>query len=96
LPVSEIAAFTECVTVPFAPMVTFPATLSALFTVRTETFVAAPMVSDLHEAGELILGWCVPVKLASPMIAGTVDVGTPFVQFPAVPQLVLAVPFHEV
>ena len=37
-----------------------------------------------------------PVKLASPMIAATLAVGTPAVQFPDVFQALLDVPLHEV
>ena len=36
------------------------------------------------------------MKFASPMIASTEEVGTPFVQFELLPQFVLVVPFQEV
>lgn len=37
-----------------------------------------------------------PVKLASPIMASTVEVGTPFVQFDALDQTVLVVPVQLV
>jgi len=64
-------------------------------TVSDDTFVP-PTVSDLQVAVADIVGWLTPVKLASPIIASTVDVGTPAVQFDAVPQAVLVVPFQLV
>lgn len=41
-------------------------------------------------------GWYEPVKLASPIIASTVDVGTPLVQFELVDHAVDVIPFQEV
>ena len=77
-------------------MVTFPETVIPLEIVRVETFVPVPSVSERQTEVELLLGWFAPVKLASPMMASRLAVGTPAVQLAKVPQVVLDVPFHEV
>lgn len=74
----------------------FPETVKLVEIVRMEASVPAPSVSERHTAVELMLGWLVPVKLTSPMMASIPAVGTPAVQFAAVLQAVLLVPFHEV
>jgi hypothetical protein len=43
-----------------------------------------------------MVGWLGPVKLASPMMASTLDVGTPLDQLLAVFQAVLVTPFQLV
>lgn len=99
LPVSVIELFAVCVSVPFAPMVTSPDTVRFLLLVPSlsvQTFAAAPRVRDLQVEAEEIRGWNEPVKLASPIIASTVAVGTPLVQFAAVLHAVLDVPFQDV
>ena len=76
----------------------FPDTVNCLETVSVQVMAPVPSVSERQtpEAPLAVrLGWFVPVKLASPMMASTVAVGTPAVQFVAVPQVVLLVPFHD-
>ncbi len=70
-------------------------TVVFLFTVKVVATVP-PMVSDLQTDVEEIVGWLIPVKFASPIIASVVDDGTPAVQLLAVDQLVLVVPFQLV
>ena len=98
-PLRVILFFLVCEIVPFEPIVILPETVKLLFTdprVSVDTFVPAPIVSDLHEELAVTDGWFAPVKFASPIITSTVEVGTPDVQFEAVPQEVLVIPFHEV
>ena len=64
--------------------------------VKVTALPPAPRVKDLQAAVAEILGWNAPVKLASPMMASTLAVGTPVVQLAAVPHAVLVVPFQEV
>ena len=83
--------------VPLLPIVMFPQTFKFFVIERDEVIVPFPMVSVLQAALVPVkIGWNAPVKLASPMMASIVDVGTPAVQFEAVCQLVLVVPFHDV
>lgn len=73
----------------------FPAIVSALDTVSVVVTVP-PMVRLAQVAVAEIVGWLEPVKLPSPKMAFIVAVGTPFVQFAAVPQVLLDVPFQLV
>jgi hypothetical protein len=55
-----------------------------------------PIVSDLQLEETFTVGWKNPVKLASPITASTVAVGTPAVQLLTLFQDVLEVPFQLV
>ena len=77
-------------------MMTSPETVRVWSTLRVETLLPVPIVSDLHTELWLRSGWLGPVKLASPMMASTVAVGTPFVQLAALLQSLLTVPFQAV
>src|SRR5690242_17668437 len=72
-----------------------PETVVLLLTVRV-ALTAPPTVRDLQVAVDEMVGWLTPVKLASPIMASTVGVGTPAVQLAAVDQFVLVVPFQLV
>jgi hypothetical protein len=63
---------------------------------KTEGTLPVPIVSDLQVDLAFIDGWFGPVKLESPMMTSRLDVGIPAVQFPAVFQSTLIVPFQEV
>ena len=76
-------------------MIRFPDTVRFLLTDSSDA-TDPPSVKDLQTAVAPIVGWLPPVKLASPIIASTVEVGTPLLQLDAVAQLVLVVPFQLV
>ena len=84
-----------CEREPFVLMVRVPLTTRFLESVRI-VVTTPPIVNDLQFEVLEIVGWLIPVKLASPMIASAEDVGTPAVQLLAVDQLVLVVPFQLV
>ena len=97
LPLSVIVRFAELARmVPLLPIVTLPDTLMFLATVSVEAILPDPMVSDLQADVLVRVGWLLPVKLASPIIASMVAVGTPAVQLEAVLQFVLVAPVQEV
>ena len=75
--------------VPLAAMVRLLATVRVNFTFNVAA-ATPPMVSDWQVTALLParVGWLVPVKFASPMIASSVAVGTPAVQLVAANQLV--------
>ncbi len=77
-------------------MVILPATVSPFPTLNVDALEPVPKVSDLHDELDVIDGWFVPVKFASPMIASVVADGTPFVQLEATFHAVLVVPVQDV
>jgi hypothetical protein len=81
--------------VPLLLIRTLSDTVVPLLIVKLDAFVP-PIVRDLQVAEFEIVGWLTPVKLASPIMASTVAVGTPAVQLLALLQLVLTVPFQLV
>ena len=84
-----------CVMVPPDVIFKLPETVSGLERVST-AFTLPPIVKEKQLLPLFIVGLTVPVKAASPIIALTVAVGTPFVQLLAVPQAVVPVPFQLV
>ena len=82
--------------VPFEPIKRFPQTVILLTILSEEALVPLPIVKFLQVEVPFKAGWNTPVKLASPIMASTAEVGTPEVQFEAVVQLVLVTPLHEV
>mgnify|MGYP003449665421 CR=1 FL=1 len=64
--------------------------------VNVDAFVPPPRVNDLQLAVLEIVGWLVPVKLASPIMASIAAVGIPAVQLLEFVQLVLVVPLQLV
>jgi len=84
-----------CESVPLELMVRSPATVKFLLRDNVAAW-GPPSVNDLQAEEPEILGWKLPVKLASPTMASVVDAGTPAVQLLALLQEVLEVPFQLV
>src|ERR1051326_8911170 len=78
-------------------MVTLPKTLNVLSTFRLTARAPVPMVSDRQTERALLRSGCLdPVKLASPMTASVLAVGTPAVQLAGLLQSPLTAPVHDV